>query len=407
MGRAEHRGHDRDRAVSDGDVRRLAPDRGGRPPSRSSPASSAAATTTTTARNDYFVRLARRHRRRGLRGPGRALAPALADDRHRFELLRGAARDRRHGGGDPGGRRPRRRAARAGLRRHLRDRRAARRPGRAARRRRARARRGADRGRACAPAARGRWRRSARAAAAGRTRRRGAPAPQRARRGGPRVPALAAGALAHQRARCARAGATSARSRCWRPRTPTARRPAAREAAGRPDRPRARQRRAVRRARGVAAPAHAPRWTRLAEAVTIQDERGSLVYANEAAAASLGFATPARAARHAAARDRRRVRLLPRGRLAAATSTGCPARQVLRGRTGGAACWCARSTARTGEERWRMVKATRRTGARGRAAAGGERDRGRHRGQARRARASASWPRRARCWPPRSTTSRR
>ena len=58
----------------------------------------------------------------------------------------------------------------------------------------------------------------------------------------------------------------------------------------------------------------------------------------------------------------------------------------------------------TGDERWRMVKAI---GRRRRAAPGGQRDRGRDRGQARRTRPALPGRRRARCSPPAWTTSRR
>ena len=54
----------------------------------------------------------------------------------------------------------------------------------------------------------------------------------------------------------------------------------------------------------------------LAEAVTIQDDAGRLVYANDAAAQALGFETATRAPAHAAAGHRRRLRLLPRERRA-------------------------------------------------------------------------------------------
>ena len=145
----------------------------------------------------------------------------------------------------------------------------------------------------------------------------------------------------------------------------------------------------------------------LAEAVTIQDADGSLVYANEAAAASLGFATPAGAARHAAARDRRRLRLLQRGRLAAARSRSCPARRVLEGEDAGARCWCARSTATTRRGALADGQGDGRAGARGRAAAGRDRDRGRHRGQARGARRALPGPGRRGAGLRRWTTSRR
>ena len=95
----------------------------------------------------------------------------------------------------------------------------------------------------------------------------------------------------------------------------------------------------------------------LAEAVTIQDDRGALVYANDAAAQALGFDTAEELLATPPREIVGRVRVLPRGRLAAADgpaarAAGCsPARRRSR--------WSsAPSTERTGEERWRIVKAT-------------------------------------------------
>jgi PAS domain S-box-containing protein len=94
----------------------------------------------------------------------------------------------------------------------------------------------------------------------------------------------------------------------------------------------------------------------LAEAVTIQDESGSLVYANEAAAASLGYATP------------EELLATPPREIAGAYDSFAqdgtpldldqlPARRVLRGEP--AEPLLVRATdRRTGEERWRIVKAT-------------------------------------------------
>ena len=92
-----------------------------------------------------------------------------------------------------------------------------------------------------------------RAPAARRARRRSAPAPQRARRGGLRVPALAARALAHQRA-AALAWAQRRHAGAAGDLAPVrGERPPARDPARRADRPRARQRRPVRRAESLQA----------------------------------------------------------------------------------------------------------------------------------------------------------
>ena len=94
----------------------------------------------------------------------------------------------------------------------------------------------------------------------------------------------------------------------------------------------------------------------LAEAVTIQDEHGSLVYANEAAAASLGFDTP------------EELLATPPREIAGAFDSfnedgsplrleELPARQVLKGLE--PVPVLVRAINRTtGEERWRIVKAT-------------------------------------------------
>ena len=186
-------------AVSDGDVRRRPPDRGGgrvrdrrgRPQRR----------LQRQLRLRRLLRPARRgDRGRGLRGRWPRARAARSPTTGTASGCCAARRDRRHRGRDPRGRRPRRRAARPRLRRHLRDRRPARRPrssGSASSRTGPTPRRSRQRLRA-----RGPW--TLEAIRAGR--------PllvahvdeahlraQRARRGGPRVPALAAGALAHQR----------------------------------------------------------------------------------------------------------------------------------------------------------------------------------------------------------------
>ncbi len=94
----------------------------------------------------------------------------------------------------------------------------------------------------------------------------------------------------------------------------------------------------------------------LAEAITIQDERGTLIYANDAAAAALGFAsgaelmaTPMREivdAYESFNEDGSPLRL-----------DQLPGRQVIEGRTPEPLLVRAVNR-RTGEERWRMVKAT-------------------------------------------------
>ena len=120
----------------------------------------------------------------------------------------------------------------------------------------------------------------------------------------------------------------------------------------------------------------------LAEAVTIQDESGGLVYANEAAAASLGFATPAEL-----------LATPPREIVAASSpSTRTVHRCASRGSRRGACsralspsrCSCAPCTGPRGGT-LADREGDGRAGARGRAAARRDRDRGRHRGQARRA----------------------
>ena len=108
------------------------------------------------------------------------------------------------------------------------------------------------------------------------------------------------------------------------------------------------------------------------------------------------------AAGHAAARDRRRLRVLPRGRLAAAPRAA--ARPP--------ACWPGETpdplVVRAVDAHRRGALADRQgdRGAR-RGRPRGQRDRGRHRGQARRARPALPRRRPAPSWPPRWTTSRR
>ena len=194
------------------------------------------------------------------------------------------------------------------------------------------------------------------------------PARQRPRRGRLPVPALARRALAHPRpaalAREQRRHALAAGDHAQL----HAGRPAAGPAAGRPRRPRARQRRPVRRAREAlelegrlrARPAQVqlttPRSTRLAEAITIQDEHGTLVYANDAAADALGFgsgaqlmATPVREITDACDSFHEDGSPLRMEQL--------PGRQVIEGHTPEPMLVRAINRA-TGEERWRMVKAT-------------------------------------------------
>ena len=128
----------------------------------------------------------------------------------------------------------------------------------------------------------------------------------------------------------------------------------------------------------------------LAEAVTIQDDGGSLIYANEAAAASLGFASPASCSRRRRARSP--ARTTPSTRTARRwTSSSCPARRVLAGRAGRAR---APAGDRPQDRRGALAdgEVDGRPGARGRAAAGRHRDRGRHRGQARGARRALPRP---------------
>ena len=97
------------------------------------------------------------------------------------------------------------------------------------------------------------------------------------------------------------------------------------------------------------------------------------------------------------------LRDVPRGRLAAARSTTCPAAACCAGEHAAPLLVRARRPA-TGEERWRVIKATAVRDRDGAAALGGQRDRGRHRGQARRAHPAPAGARPARCSPPRWTT---
>ena len=94
----------------------------------------------------------------------------------------------------------------------------------------------------------------------------------------------------------------------------------------------------------------------LAEAVIVQDDEQRLLYANEAAAETLGYAS----AEVLLARRRRswssRRRLLHRGRLAAAAGA-LPATRVLARRGCRAAVTIRIVKRATGEERWRVTKA--------------------------------------------------
>ena len=358
MGRAEHRGDDRDRAVSDGDVRRRAPDRGGGgvrgrrgDPQRRLQRQLRHRRLLRAARGRDRGRarsrvLAARSRRRladdqaALRAPARArpqiadtavaipevvdrvgalLVPAFADICV-IDVLRGG------------------RVERLGVVAHGPD-----------------AARIEERLRA-----RGPW--TVEAIRAGRPLLvehvdEAHPARQRPRRGRLRVPALAAASARTSTSRCARAGATSARSRCWRSRVPTApvdlqlakllagRIGLALDNAGLFAELEALQRRLT------------TALDTLAEAVTIQDDRrqpglrqrGRGGRARLRAPAEL-LATPPREIADAYdSFNEDGTPLRPRG---AARRAGC-SRARRRSR-----CWCASINRRTGEERWRMVKAT-------------------------------------------------
>ena len=140
------------------------------------------------------------------------------------------------------------------------------------------------------------------------------------------------------------------------------------EGAERPCRPGARQRGPVRRGRDARGAADRRAGQPRRGGDRPEPRRPARVRQRRRRATRIGFASAAGAARDAAAGHRRRVRVLPRGRVAAAASTSYP----------GAACWPARRPSRcsirainrqTGEERWRIVKASRRpaiaTGGRG------------------------------------------
>jgi PAS domain S-box-containing protein len=101
---------------------------------------------------------------------------------------------------------------------------------------------------------------------------------------------------------------------------------------------------------------HSAALDSLAEAVTMQDERGTLVYANQAAAHTLGFASAGE------------MLATPPAVIAGAFDTftedgapldhdDLPARRVLRGEAGGPLLVRAVHRA-SGEERWRLIKAT-------------------------------------------------
>ena len=356
--------------------------------------------------DDYFVRLLVVIAGAAFAVRGRALAPA---PRRRPAPLRAAARrgaDRRHRGRDPRGRRPRRRAARPGLRRHLRDRRrcAAARSSGSGSSRTAPTRRGVEE----RLRARGPW--TVEAIRAGRPLlvahvdeahlRRNARGeedfeflrslrershinvPLRSR--GRNVGTLALLATSHpygesdlRARRSCSPGASASRS---------------------------------------TTPACSPSWRRCRAGSRPRWTRWPRRSRSRTRAAASSTPTRPRRPRSASRRrrscsPRRRARSPARSTPSTRTARRCdleelPARRVLAGRTPEPVLVRAvNRTTRRGALADGQGDAG--AGARGRAAAGRDRDRGRHRGQARGARRALPGPGRARCWPPRWTTSRR
>ena len=144
----------------------------------------------------------------------------------------------------------------------------------------------------------------------------------------------------------------------------------------------------------------------LAEAVTVQDADGRLVYANAAARAASASTRRTSCWRRAPSGSATRLGLASGGRLAAAISSSCRRRRVLRGEPA-EPLLAAHRPPRDGRGALAAHQGQRRARPHGRAAPGGQRHRGRHRRQARRVAPAAPRRGRRRCSPRRSTTRRR
>ena len=144
----------------------------------------------------------------------------------------------------------------------------------------------------------------------------------------------------------------------------------------------------------------------LDEAIVIHGADGELVFANPAAARMLGYETVGGGGRGPDRRDPRALRDPRRAGQRGRAPRRSSGRRALHGEPSRAADAARRPTARPGSERWTRTKARAIEGADGRGPLLGDRDRGRHRRQARRVRQPPARPHRRADLARRPTTAR-